>query len=175
LEVCLDKDTTRQDILGNKFGERYSLILTDPTFERRLKMYDPNLKLMFDQFTKRWVILVWREDNSGWQILMRCEDDFGEPMPLGDHVFEHLNWMRRRWEEARKDGNKFYDGLNEQADAYKAKIDKKIAEENQYRIRTDFVQWDKGFRELRNEPKSDATAGYPKVKHKPKGPVCRTT
>lgn len=175
MRLSLDKETTRQDILGNKFGERYSLILTDPAFERKLHAYDPNLKLMFDQFTKRWVILVWREDNSGWQILMKCEDDFGNPMPVGDHIFNHLNWMRKRWEEAHPDGDRFYEKLLSQADENREKLERKISEENQYKIRHDINQWRKGFLELQNLPKSDAIAGYPKITNKPKGIICRPT
>lgn len=171
----MDKQETKQDILGNKFGERYSNVIVDPSFERRLNAYDPQLKLMFDQFSKRWVILVWREDNSGWQILMKCEDDFGNPMPLGDHVFEHLNWMRKRYDEKYKDSNRFFDGLLSQADDYKEKQSRKIAEENQYKIRTDIAQWRKGFNELQNLPKADAIAGYPKITPKQKGIICRPT
>lgn len=171
----MDKETTKEDILGNKFGERYSLIMTDPTFERRLKAYDPNLKLMFDQFTKRWAILVWREDNTGWQVLMKCEDDFGNPMPLGDEVFVQLNWMRKQYDEKYKNCNSFYEKLLTQADEYKEKQERKMSEENQYRIRTDWVQWRKGFDRLKNLPSSDATAGYRKITHKPKGIICRPT
>ena len=171
----MDKKTSNQDCLGNKFGDKYSLIITDPTFERRLKMYDPDLKLMFDQFTKRWVILAWREDNTGWQIILRCEDDFGNPMPLGEHVFFQLNWLRENNDQKLKNPDRWYDGLLAEGDAYAKKQDDLMAKENQYRIITDYAQWDKGFRELRNEPVSDAIAGYPKIKNKPKGIICRPT
>jgi len=171
----MNKETTQEDITGAKFGERYSLILTDPTFERRLHAYDPNLKLMFDQFSKRWAILVWREDNTGWQILMKCEDDFGNPMPLDDHIFEHLNWMRKQYDEKhRMGGDRFYDHLLSQADDQQEKMRQAQSEENQYRIRTDINQWRKGFNELQGLPRNDAIAGYPKVTYKPKprGIIC---
>lgn len=171
----MNKEEIKEDILGNKFGERYNTYLVDPAFERKLKAYDPKLKLMFDQFSKRWAILVWREDNSGWQILMKCEDDFGNPMPLGDAVFEHLNWMRQRYNEKHRNADGFYESLLSQADDYKEKLQKKIAQENQYKIRTDFTQWRKGFDELNNLPKADAIAGYPKIHQKPKGIICRPT
>lgn len=171
----MEKNSTNQDILGNKFGERYSTFLVDPAFEARLRLYDPQLKLMFDQVTKRWVILVWAEDNSGWQILMKCEDDFGNPMPLGDHVFTHLNWMRRQYEEKRKSPTVFLDSLIEKAEAYKEKRSKELSEEAQYRVRHDISQWRKAFNNHSKLSPSDAIAGYPTKTYKPKGIVCRPT
>lgn len=141
----MDQKVTNEDLLGNKFGEEYSLIMTDYSFENRLKAFDSNLKLMFDQRKKRWTILEWARDNSGWRILMTCEDDFGNPMPVGDWVFGHLKWMQDQYTQKLKGSDGFYDDLVAKADEYKVKKDKELSEEAQYRVRTDIHQWRKAF------------------------------
>ncbi len=169
----MDKQSCDQDILGNKFGEHYSLVLTDHCFENALKAFDPNLKLMFDQVTKRWTVLVWREDNSGWQILMRCEDDFGNPMPLGEHIFEHLKWMRDQYEVKANNPDGFFDNLMNQADDYKRQKEKELSEEAQYRIRHDINSWRRALAEATKGNGADATAGFQyQPQKKDKGTIC---
>lgn len=168
----MDRASTNEDILGNKFGEVYR-IMTDHTFERRLEQYDPNLKLMFDQRSKRWKILEWSRDNSGWRILMTLEDDFKNPASPGDWVFFHLHDMRKKYEEhARRGDNWIVDRMNE-CDDYREKKQQKLSEETQYKIKNDIIFWKKAAAEFLNEPKSDVTAGYPKIMSKTKGNVCR--
>lgn len=169
----MEKESTNQDILGNQFGNEYSLIITDFTFEKRLKAYDPNLRLMFDQRLKKWVILEWARDNSGWRILMKCEDDFGTPAAPGEWIFSHLNYMKEKYEKRTKDPNSFIQNMMNQAEDYKEKKQKELSAEAQYQIRHDIILWRKAFAKHQKLPSSDATAGFQfQPQPKSKGIIC---
>lgn len=160
------------DALGGHFGRDYSLILTDPTFESRLKSFDPNLKLMFDQRIKKWRILELAPDNSGWNIILTCENpETKEAVGLGDWVFMTLRAYQESYELRRKNPNNFFNGLISEAAAQAAQIEAKGSEEHKYKLLDERNEWRRAARELRNLPKSDVTAGYPKFT-KQKGKIC---
>lgn len=160
------------DGLGQKFGETYSLILTDPTFERRLKQFDPNLKLMFDQNRKRWCILEWAPDQSGWNLLITAQDDKGEAKPLGEWVFNKLYVWRHNYELRAKNPNQFFDDLMWKADWQKNTIETQISLDHQHLLSQERNEWRKAWKEINNLPKSDVTAGYPKINYNKGEIIC---
>lgn len=155
------KESVNEDKLGRKFGERYSTILTDPTFERRLKLFDPSLKLMFDQVKKRWRILEWAPDNSGWNILMTAEEN-GEPRPLGEWVFNTLYVWRHNYNLKRDNPEQYWNDLMHTQKEQVSQLEAKHSDDGKHRILEERNEWRKAARELKNFPKSDVTAGYPK-------------
>lgn len=158
-----------QDKLGGHFGRDYSLILTDSCFENRLKAFDQNLKLMFDQRIKKWRILELAPDNSGWNIILTAEDAEGNPKPLGEWIFNRLYVYRHNYEIKKRNPENFFQSLLSQAETQKAEIEEKSSTEHRYKLLDDRNEWRKAARELRNLPKSDVTAGYPRVQKKSKG------
>lgn len=158
----MEKESINFDRFNRKFGERYSLILTEPDFERRLKNWDPNLKLMFDQHSKRWCILEWSSDNSGWNLLMKAEDEEGNPTPLGDWVFNKLYVWRDRWLYKMHNPDQFLDDMIYKAQCEQESISNNISDNNKHLLLHDRNDWRRAARELKNFPTSDVTAGYPK-------------
>lgn len=167
----MEKRSVNQDVLGRKFGDRYSLILTDPNFERRLRAFDPNLKLMFDQVKKRWTVLEWAPDNSGWNIILVAEDNDERAKALGDWIFNRLYVYRHRYEARRQDPNSFFRGLMDETDRQQTEIDRKSSDDHKHILKDDISQWRKASKELRNRPVSDAVAGYRKITPQSKLPV----
>ncbi len=152
------------DTLGRKVEQTYSRIITDPTFENRLRAFDPKLKLMFDQGTKKWTILEWAYDNSGWNIILVAEDSKGEAKPLGEWVFNKLYVWRKKWEEKAQVGaDKFLDNLIVEAAVQKEQMRQAASDDHQAMLKDDIIQWRKVSKELNNQPVNDATAGYRKI------------
>jgi len=153
-----------QDGAGNLIGKTYSLILQDPFFERKLKSFDPNLRLSFDQVRRKWVVLEAAPDRSGWNIIITCEDDSGNPKAPGEWVLNRLFVYRQRYEAKKQVGvDEWFKRLKAQADANVLNEEEKISDDHRARLREDVVQWRKAAKELDNLPASDATAGYRKV------------
>lgn len=152
------------DTFGNNVRERYSLLLTEPYFEQRLKAFDPNLRLTFDQIKKRWTILEKAYDRPGFNVLIVAEDAEGNPKPLGDWVFNKLFVWRKKWEEkARMGADRYWENLVAQSVQQQTEIEDKISEDHQAMLREDITQWKKCSKELQGLPVSDATAGYRKI------------
>jgi hypothetical protein len=150
------------DTYGRQVDEVYAII-SDPTFERRLKDFDPRLKLMFDQESKRWMILEWAYDNSGWNIILKAEDRDGKPKALGDWVFNKLFVYRQNWlTKAEKGADRWLEDMAEECRNIKAEKERKVSEVGQEKILDDINEWRRGARELDGRPTSDVTAGYPK-------------
>lgn len=147
------------------------MILTDPSFERRLKAFDPNLKLLFDQNRRRWRILEWAPDGSGWNLLMSAEDDEGNPKPLGEWIFNKLFVWRHNAELRNKNPNQFFTDLQSIADRQKMEAETKASINHQHRLLDDINDWRRVSRELKGMPKSDVTAGYRKITKQPKGKI----
>ena len=154
----------KEDVLGNKLGKDYSMILTDPTFERRLKAFDPNLKLLFDQNKKKWTILEYERDNTGkWRILLRSEDDVTKkPIPVGDWIFERLLEFRNMYEHNAINSDQHFRDLTYKADMQMVELETKSSINHMHQLLDDRNEWRRAARELKNFPKSDVTAGYPK-------------
>lgn len=155
---------TGLDTYGNNIRERYNLILTEPYFERRLKAFDPNLRLTFDQIKKRWTILEKAYDRAGFNVLIVAEDEQGNPKPLGDWVFNKLFVWRKRWEaKAAMGAEKYWENLVAQAVQQEFEIEARSSDDHQALLREDVTQWKKCSKELQGIPVSDATAGYRKI------------
>lgn len=165
----MHKTEVKQDRLGQKFGKEYSTILADPYFEARLKSFDPNLKLMFDQHKKKWIVLEWALDNSGWNLILTCEDKEGNPKPVGDWILNKLYVQRHNAEERRRNPQQYFDDLMYKAEYEKNKIEESAHSEQRAKLIDDIISWRKVDNQLNNRPVSDVTAGYPKVTIKPKG------
>lgn len=151
-----------KDILGNNYVKG-GMILTDPTFEKRLKSFDPRLELVFDQFKKKWVILEYWASNQLPNIVMTCEDRDGVAMPPGQWVFQKLYVMRHNYEATRDDIDKRWNDLQNQQNEQIEIIDKDISNNFQALIRDERNLFRKINRHIKNEPISDVTAGYPKA------------
>lgn len=153
----LDREFEMQtDTHGQKISETYRVI-SEPSFERRLKAFDPRLKLMFDQKKERWVILEAAYDNSGWNIILKAEDRNGNPKPLGEWVFNSLYVKRKRWEALNAMGaEKWLQNLKDQALDWRASESRKISEDHQAQIRDDIWQWRRAAKEIQNLPTADA-------------------
>ena len=152
------------DRAGNRIGERYSTILSDPTLEKRLKNFDPNLKLTFDQTQKKWVVLEWACDNSGWNIILTCEHSDGRPKAPGEWMMNRLWVYRQRYIQKKNMGiDAWFEKMRLDAAAHVREEEERFSIENQARMRDDVISWKKGARELDNLPISDATAGYRKI------------
>lgn len=155
------------DTLGRPVVQ--NTMICDPSFERRLKDFDPRLKLMFDQATQRWVILEWAYDNSGWNIILKAEDKEGYPKPLGEWVFNKLFAYRQAYELKRSLGpDKWLTKLAQEAEDQRNEEEDKNAKEREYKILDDINEWRRGAREFDNRPASDVTAGYQKITPKTK-------
>lgn len=168
----MEQREARSDRLGRPFGEKYSLILQDPHFERRLKAFDPNLKLVFNQVNKRWVILEWAMDNSGWNVLLTAEDDQKNPLPLGEWIFNKLYVWRHNYLEKRKNPDQWWKNLEIEAEQQQLMMDAASSRSNQAILIDEVNEYRRAARELRNEPTSDVTAGYQKIQPKSKGSTC---
>lgn len=149
------------DYAGNTYS---TTILTDPYFEKRLKAFDKNLRLVFDQNKKRWTVLEKLQDNSGWRVLLRCENEFGEALPVGDWVIHELGKMRLNWESAISNPNEWFSKLISESDAQKKQISDKASINHKAMLMEDIVSWRKAAREIQNLPSSDVTAGYRKLR-----------
>jgi hypothetical protein len=159
------------DALGNQWGKDYSLLLTDPHLENELKLFDPNLKLMFNQIEKQWVILEWALDHSGWNVIHRCPKNESPNWPA---IKNRLFVMRSNAELRNKNPMEYFENLNRRAEAQKESMLESAADNDRAHLREDVVQWRKANREMRNQPASDAVAGYPKIASKPRGKVFLT-
>lgn len=151
------------------FGHEYTRIIKDPTFEARLKNFDPNLRLLFDQTDKRFKILEKRPDNSGWNIIVSLLP--GEEL---DQNILNLLWTRRKEYQDKNISEKplaWHKSFISEANNIRSKIDSKSSENHKHRLMDDRISWRKAAREIRNFPASDVTAGYPKINHKPKGDI----
>lgn len=164
----IDLDPKTHDGMGRQFGKEYSLILTDPDFERKLESFDKNLKLMFDQQAKRWRVLEWAPDNSGWNVIVTAQDDEGNPKPLGQWILNKLYVYRHNYELRARNPNQYFDDLMYEADKQKNVIDTRSSMDHIHQLIDDRNEWRRANRERKNLPKSDVTAGYPKVEFKPK-------
>ncbi len=151
------------DNLGQNL-DRFSVILTDPTFEARLKRFDPNLKLMFDQNKKRWTVLEKAYDGSGFNILIISEDANKNPLPLGEWVFRTLYAWKKEYERKRDMGvDKWLVNLRYKAFNQKEEIEKQSSQDNIDLIKDDIIQWKKASKAIQGLPVADATAGYRKI------------
>lgn len=145
----------------------FGKILLDSNFEKRLKLFDPNLKLVFDQARQRWTILEWALDNSGWNILIRAEDDQGNEKPLGEWVFNKLFvWRHNQEEKARKGVDQWIKDTDYECDRQKEAILRNHSNNFRAHIVEDINEFRRGFKIMNNESPADVTAGYPKVAHK---------
>ncbi len=151
-----------KDILGNEYV-RCGVILTDPTFERRLKAFDQRLELVFDQFKKKWVILEWSPPSQAYNRLIVCEDDEGNPKPLGQWIFQKLYVWRHNYEVTSRNIDQRWLELENERDEQIKVIDKNVSNNLQAIIGDGRNLFRKINRYIRNEPISDVTAGYPKV------------
>lgn len=151
------------DTYGQEIDSTYRII-TDPFFEKRLQAFDPNLKLMFDQNKKRWVILEKAGDKSGWNCIIKCEFKDGTERPLGNWVFEKLRRYRDIHELKMRMGvDGWLNKLRAEAFYQKDKLNEEASVDHQLALRDDITQWRKASKELHKLPVADATAGYPKV------------
>jgi hypothetical protein len=151
------------------FGHEYTRIIKDPAFETRLKNFDPNLRLMFDQTDKNFKILERRTDNSGWNIIVSLQP--GEE--LDDNIM-NLLWVRRQQflqKKIDKNPKIWFDNFLQESENVRQKLDDKSSQDHRYRLAEDRNEWRKAWRELNNMPAADVTAGYRKIEHKPKGIV----
>ncbi len=153
-----------EDSIIRHTGEQVAkecLIIADPYFEARLKSFDPNLELVFDQSKRRWTILEKALDNSGYNIILRLEDDQGEPKPFGEWVFNKLFVFRARQEEKARVGVvRWLNDFDYQAERQKAEILRKSSQETIDKGKDDWTLWKKACAEFTNSPVSDVTAGY---------------
>ena len=141
-----------------------STILMNPFFEKRLKNFDPRLKLMFDQSKKRWVVLEWALDDSGWNIVLIAQHDDGTPKALGEWVFNRLWVYRQRHEQKQNMGlDNWMKSMREEAEGQRNTIEEAASDDHQAMLRDDVTQWRKVSKELDGLPPSDAVAGYPKA------------
>ena len=154
-----------QDTYGQNIESTY-LVLGDPTFERRLKQFDPRLKLMFDQNLKRWVVLEEAYDGSGWNCIIKCQNPDKSPRPVGDWVFEKLHKYRQVYEfKVRQGIDNWLHGLRRELEYQQQIESEKASREHQDMLRDDLTQWRKASKELQGMPANDATAGYRKVNY----------
>jgi hypothetical protein len=152
-----------RDILGNEYNENQTIILKDPWFEVWLKRFDPNLRLVFDQGRRKWIILEWSPPAGAYNILLVCEDKDGNPKGLGDWVKNKLIVWRNNYEVKKRQGvDQWMNALNKEALRQKEEIDQRCSKEMQYIINDERLGFRKAYREMRNEPISDVTAGYRK-------------
>ncbi len=142
----------------------FGRILADNSFEQRLKCFDPNLKLVFDNTRQRWTILEWALDNSGWNIVMRAQDDEGNPKPLGEWMLNQLYVWRHNNSRQRDVGIIQWEKESDyEMEKQKAAILAGHSREFRGRIVDNINQFRRGHKEMINESTADVTAGYPKV------------
>lgn len=145
--------------------------LRNSYYESELKKFDEHLFLRFDELKNKWMIFEYYPENVYIKPLFWLEDRNGNPIEY-DHnfVMNKLNVMHMNWQHKESVGvNKWFDGLEAEADKQKQEMEEKIAEENLYMYRHDKLQWRKGARELLGRPAGDVFAGYPKVTKQTKG------
>lgn len=152
------------DTHGRRLNDGYK-VLMDPTFEKRLKGFDPNLILLFDQTKQRWVVLEKALDSGCHNIIIVAEDESGNPKPLGDWVFNQLFVYRAKFEEKHRMGaDQWIAHLKYQADYENAKSLAKASQTAREMIVDDINVWRRGIAELNNEPTSDIGVHYMPLK-----------
>lgn len=162
------------DTYGNPACRVYNFgkILLDTSFERRLKSFDPNLKLVFDNTRQRWTILEWALDNSGWNIIMRGEDDDGNEKPLGEWMLNKLYVWRHNNTTQRDVGiEQWVKDSDYEMEKQKTAILAGHSREFRGRIVDDINDFRRGYKSMMNEPTSDVTAGYAKIIPKKRGSI----
>ena len=146
-----------------RYKEKYSVILADNTFEKRLHFYDPSLLLRFDQACKRWVILQPELQHPGsYRRLIVAEDAKSRPLVLSDWVFDMLNQYR---EEAIKRDSNINNFIKEEEygrEQYELKTKSNIDSDGIYFHNHERKEWRKIAAQINNEPVGDVTAGYSK-------------
>jgi hypothetical protein len=149
---------------GQQIDQTYGRILLDPWLERRIKAFDANLRLMYDQGRKKWVVLEKALDGSGtFNVILTCEDKDGNARTPGDWILNRLFVYRHNYEEKRRIGvDCWLNNLRSQIDDERQREEQALSDNNQAMLKDDIVQWRKVNREMRNEPTSDVTAGYQK-------------
>lgn len=154
---------------GAVIGERYSVILHDAEFEKKLQWFDPNLKLLFDHIDKRWKILEReigqpKDERPRWNLIFTAQDEHGNPKQLGDWVINKLFVMRLEHEKKIKVGvDAWMNDLAYQAQKQREEIEEKASDNSRAQLREDVLQWRKAAKELDGLPTSDVTAGFRKV------------
>jgi hypothetical protein len=167
LHPIFSMDLNQKDALGRDLGKNF-LLLTDLNFEKRLKLFDPNLRLAFHKKKQRWMILEKRFDGL-WNLLMTLEDDQGNAKAPGDWAINQLAVWRQNYEVRRGMGeDRWWQELEKYCDVVQEEREAVLSVENQLRVIDSINLWRKGFRGLQNLPQSDVVAGYPKVNVKPK-------
>lgn len=144
-------------------GREYTSLLSDPYFEKQLNLFDPNLRLYFNQEVKRWAILEWALDHSGWNVVYVFEDDYGNATPVGEWVFIHLREMRDNNDKLRQNPNAFISDAEYQSNSLFEKEEERLGEEERALIRDHANDFRRAIRAARNLPISDVTAGYRKI------------
>jgi len=153
-----------QDFVTDELGRNWSTrLLTDPTFEKRLKTIDPTLKLIFDQTKQRWMILAPRIDNPYlWRIIKVAEDKLGNPMPVGDWLLLEVRRLKDQAERRDHNPDQFIKWLEYEEGYQQERIQSKRDADFADYLREDRVFLDKAYRQFMGMPVSDATAGYAK-------------
>jgi len=164
--IFMEFNSQDRDALGKVIGDKYCLILTDLNFERKLKAFDPCLKLAFNKIDKRWCILERRERQTRWNILFKCEDREGNAKPVGDWVLNKLFVMRNNHHEFLRKGDQFWDDMDARNEMVRETARIKSHHNGRLKLIDDVNLYRKAYREMNNMPTSDVTAGYPKKGHK---------
>lgn len=150
------------EINGGVTKENYTRILTDPSFGRRLKAFDKNLELFFDNGKKKWVVME-AVSNGTWNLIVTCEHEDGTPKPVGDWIFNRLFVFRARQEAKQQVGvDTWLKQMRAQVELQDEMEQQKLSDNHQAHLREDVIQWRKGSYEMKGKPKSDAIAGYRK-------------
>lgn len=144
----------------------HSLVPDFKEFRLQLKRFDSDLVLGFDSINETYTILQWTGNATNWNLIFVLGNEKGRPKLPGEWVFSHLRALAHNGMKAKDNPTLYTTNLKyefEQAKKevlLKATITKNEAKKD---LRNELRR---GFRELINLPKSDVTAGYPKINYK---------
>lgn len=151
----------KKDALGRDIGANH-IVLTDIDFERRLRIFDPNLRLIFNKSKERWVILEKRLDGM-YNTVFALEDRDGNSMPPGEWVLNKLLVFKHNADMIRGDPNGFWKDWDYYKEHRDAVSERSIRDDSIHRIVDDILTWRKAIRKAQGLPVGDVTAGYRKV------------
>lgn len=144
-------------------------IMPDSTWDMRLKAFDPNLRLVFDQLTKRWKIIENALDGDGVNIVLTLEDCEGNAQPFGEWIFGALRDFRNKAYEAKRNLDQFLLGEENEAQRQRSEMERKCDEIGDYFAKHEKREYGKIMNLLRGDPVSDISAGFRKITPKPRG------
>lgn len=145
---------TGEGIYGKSLRPEYA----SKYFKQRMFEYDPYLFISFHKAKNKKAIFRYNGKTELPDFIMEIPQD-----PSWDKVKEKLDEFRRNADEIKRNPDAFHDKLMAKKDSHDEKLKKKVSDDTKNLLKDNLLLFRKASRELKNEPVSDVTAGFPKA------------